>query len=117
VWELLKVLIPDEIQNSGLQSSSSVVSELTREGVARNLYGREYAGATEERAKEMAETVTQEALEKYNNDRMDYFNDISQLFYQSADALETVIFENSTAYFKDNASFEETVANIAKAEG
>jgi hypothetical protein len=113
-WELLKVLISDEIQNSGLFNASAVVSELTREGVARNLYGLEYAQATEARAREMAESVTQEMLDKYNNDRMDYFADITQLYYRTAEGVEGEMFDNSIPYFRNNASFEDTIASIAK---
>jgi ABC-type glycerol-3-phosphate transport system substrate-binding protein len=108
-WELLKILISDEIQNGGLLRGSSVVSELTREGVARNLYAQQFTEATEERAEEMIDSVTQEELDKYNNDRMTYFDDISQLYYRTPDYLESQIFQRFIPYFRGNSTFEECV--------
>jgi ABC-type glycerol-3-phosphate transport system substrate-binding protein len=111
-WELLKILISDEIQNSGLMTDSSVISELTKEGVARNLYGVQFTQATEEMAQGMIDSVTQELLEKYNSDRMTYFEDINQLSYRTADLLEEFIFNNTIPYFKGRATLEECIETM-----
>jgi ABC-type glycerol-3-phosphate transport system substrate-binding protein len=114
-WELIKILISDEIQNSGLLIDCAVVSELTREGVARNLYGYQFNEATDERKQEMINSVTQEALDKFNSDRLTYYQDINQLDYRTEFGLEHVIFDSSIPYFYGEATFEECIANMVSA--
>jgi hypothetical protein len=114
-WELIKILISDEIQNSGTLIDCSVVSELTREGVARNLFGYQFTEASDARKQEMMDSITQEALNKYNSDRLTYYQDISQLDYRTEDELESLIFDSSIPYFYGVATFEECIENMISA--
>jgi ABC-type glycerol-3-phosphate transport system substrate-binding protein len=113
-WEFLKILISDEIQNGGLLQfgTSAVVSELTKEGVARNMYGNMMRGASAEEARRVIDSVTDEQVRAFNEARLAYFDDIMNLSYRPEGELSWKIFQGVTNYFEDKATLDECISRL-----
>jgi hypothetical protein len=114
-WELLKILISDEIQCGGvLGGATSVVSEFTREGVARSIYGHELSTATKTEAQKIIDSVTDEQVREYNEARLTYYEDITSLTFRPEGHTTGNVFDTAIPYFKGEITFEECVERIGK---